>query len=65
METLEFSKNAHNIGEVDMEMAFSYGCFGYGYSSQLESKSHTPTEQISQSLFYRAEAPNDRKHDTK
>lgn len=65
VETLEFAKNAHVIGEVEMEMAFSYGCFGYGYSSQLKSKNHTPSEQLSHSLFFRAEAPADRKHDTK
>lgn len=35
VETLEIVKNAHVIGEVDVELAFSYGCFGYGYSSQV------------------------------
>ncbi|XP_067948630.1 cation channel sperm-associated targeting subunit tau-like [Watersipora subatra] len=65
VETLELAKNAHVMGEVDVEMAFSYGCFGYGYSSQLESKTHTPAEQISQSLFFRAEPPFDRVHDTR
>ncbi|KAF6031858.1 ALS2CR11 [Bugula neritina] len=65
VETLELTRNAHVIGEVEIEMAFSYGCFGYGYSSQLESKTHSCTEQISQSLFYRAEPPSDRKHEAK
>ena len=35
METLEVAKNAHVMGEIDVEMAFSYGCFGYGYSPQV------------------------------
>eukprot|EP01135_Chromosphaera_perkinsii_P011623 Nk52_evm6s2462 gene=Nk52_evmTU6s2462 len=41
------------VGTVDLELAFAYGVFGYGYSDQLKEEGRAPEELLTHSLFPR------------
>lgn len=41
------------VGEIQLEITFNYGAFGYGYSIQLQEENMTPDDLIRYSLFPR------------
>jgi len=43
------------LAEVDMEMCFGYGMFGYGYSNQLLNAGKPISEGVARSIFIRAD----------
>ena len=43
------------LAEVDIEMCFGYGMFGYGYSNQLLNTGKPLTEGVARSVFIRAD----------
>ncbi|KAL7751116.1 hypothetical protein RI367_003318 [Sorochytrium milnesiophthora] len=47
------------IGDIEVEITFSYGSFGYGYSSQLKEERRTPEEMVAYSLFPRIVPPKE------
>ncbi|XP_028415755.1 C2 calcium-dependent domain-containing protein 6-like [Dendronephthya gigantea] len=53
------NRKKQNVGAVELEFAFSYGVFGYGFSDQLENLVHLPEEVLRQSMFPRVHPPED------
>ncbi|KAI9137033.1 hypothetical protein BKA69DRAFT_1100874 [Paraphysoderma sedebokerense] len=47
------------VGDLELEITFSYGSFGYGYSPQLKEEKRTVDELLSYSLFPRITPPQD------
>jgi len=43
------------LAEVEMEMCYGYGMFGYGYSNQLLNAGKPITEGVARSIFIRAD----------
>lgn len=41
------------VGEIQLEITFNYGAFGYGYSIQLQEENMSPDDLIRYSLFPR------------
>ena len=57
VEKYEFMRIQTLIAEVDVEMCFSYGTFGYGYSNQFENRLTQSKEILSHSMFPRIDPP--------
>lgn len=49
--------NNSQIGNLDVEITYSYGRFGYGYSYQLKEEDANPSEKVNYSLFPRINPP--------
>ncbi|KAI9218310.1 hypothetical protein BC828DRAFT_399703 [Blastocladiella britannica] len=45
------------VGDIELEMTFNYGSFGYGYSPQLKEDKRSPNELVAYSLFPRINPP--------
>eukprot|EP00741_Cyanophora_paradoxa_P009336 tig00000144_g9044.t1 len=50
----------HIVGELHLDIAFTYGFFGYGYSVQLKDELQ-PEQHVAHSLFPRVDPPEDRR----
>ncbi|XP_064643624.1 cation channel sperm-associated targeting subunit tau-like [Lineus longissimus] len=59
-ETFEFARKDRVFATADIELAFAYGSFGYGWSNQLQNPIITPGSQLMHSMFYRQEPPTER-----
>ncbi|KAJ3197345.1 hypothetical protein HDU67_003750, partial [Dinochytrium kinnereticum] len=49
------------VGDIDLELTFNYGRFGYGYSYQLDEEDITAEEQVQYSLLPRILPPRDQR----
>ncbi|KAJ3312701.1 hypothetical protein HDU76_002828 [Blyttiomyces sp. JEL0837] len=49
------------VGDIDLELTFSYGSFGYGYSYQLKEEDITNVEQVQYSLLPRVTPRRDQR----
>ena len=45
------------FGEIELEMCFQYGTFGYGTSNQFENRQKTFADQVMHSMHYRSLPP--------
>lgn len=58
--SIDLWKDEKLIAELHIEVCFSYGSFGYGYSSQFELPEHTAKKQLAWSMFCRLAPPPER-----
>ncbi|XP_016122440.1 amyotrophic lateral sclerosis 2 chromosomal region candidate gene 11 protein [Sinocyclocheilus grahami] len=50
--------NKQVVCKLDVEMAITYGSFGYGHSHQVKHPERTVEEQVEKSLFPRCPSPD-------
>ena len=64
IDTFDLFDQHEAVGTIDLELAFSYGMFGYGYSDQLKEEGRPPEELVAHSLFPRIMPPTERRDGT-